>query len=290
MQIGCHGLVWAGSFEREALASALSRTHAAGFDAFELPLMNPAAFDLDGALEVIEAAPVKVVAASLGQSRDSDPSLGDPESFQAGLAKIGRALEIVQALGAPYLVGVLYGELRKYTEPITDAQRADVVDFVRRIADDAGERGIELGLEVVNRYESNHLNTGRQALDFIDRVDRPNVKVHLDTYHMNIEESDMAQPVLDCGDRLGYVHVGESHRGYLGSGTVDYMNFFHALDRINYDGPITFETFSTAIIHEDLSRMLAVWRNLWEDSEDLALRANQFIRAHYRAAQTTRMH
>ena len=77
---------------------------------------------------------------------------------------------------------------------------------------------------------------------------------------MNIEESDLLSPVLDAGDGLGYVHIGESHRGYLGSGRVDLDSSFRARNRIGYDGPITVESFSTAVVDETLGRGLAVWR------------------------------
>jgi D-psicose/D-tagatose/L-ribulose 3-epimerase len=145
-------------------------------------------------------------------------------------------------------------------------------------------------LEVVNRYESNLLNTGRQALEYLKEVDRPDVSVHLDTYHMNIEESDLFQPILDAGDRLGYLHIGESHRGYLGTGSVDFGSAFRALDRINYDGPIVFESFSSAVVSPTLSNTLGIWRNLWSDGDDLAAHANRFIRDQLAAVQTIELH
>jgi D-psicose/D-tagatose/L-ribulose 3-epimerase len=116
------------------------------------------------------------------------------------------------------------------------------------------------------------------------------VTVHLDTYHMNIEEPDMFSPVLACGDRLGYVHIGESHRGYLGSGSVDFDSFFRGLAHINYDGPVVFESFSSAVVHEDFSHMLGIWRNLWSDSEDLAAHANSFIRNQVTSVASIGMH
>ena len=142
----------------------------------------------------------------------------------------------------------------------------------------------------MNRYETNLLNTGRQALAFLDEIGSDNVRVHLDTYHMHIEESDMFNPVLDAGDRLGYVHIGESHRGYLGSGTVDFDPFFRALARVGYDGPVVFESFSSAVVNQDLSRMLGIWRNLWQDSDDLAAHAQRFIRDRLHSVGTIAMH
>ena len=94
---------------------------------------------------------------------------------------------------------------------------------------------------------------------------------------MNIEEDGFVKQVEQCGDRLGYVHIGESHRGYLGTGTIDFDAFFGALVRSGYDGPVTFESFSSAVVHPELSNQLAVWRNLWDDGDDLARHAYEFM-------------
>jgi D-psicose/D-tagatose/L-ribulose 3-epimerase len=131
-------------------------------------------------------------------------------------------------------------------------------------------------LEVVNRYESNVVNTAAEMLRLLDDTGTA-VGVHLDTYHMNIEEDGFVKPVELLGDRLGYVHIGESHRGYLGTGTIDFDAFFGAVVASGYDGPITFESFSSAVVHPDLSNNLAVWRNLWSDGDDLARHAREFM-------------
>jgi D-psicose/D-tagatose/L-ribulose 3-epimerase len=107
---------------------------------------------------------------------------------------------------------------------------------------------------------------------------------------MNIEEPDMFSPVLAAADRLGYVHIGESHRGYLGSGTVDFDSFFRALATVDYDGPVVFESFSSTVVHPELSSMLGVWRNLWQDGEDLGQHANSFIRNQLRSVESIAMH
>ena len=81
------------------------------------------------------------------------------------------------------------------------------------------------GIEVCNRYETHVVNTARQALALVDDIGADNVMIHLDTYHMNIEEDDLVRPLRDVGDRLGYVHIGENHRGLLGSGHIDFTGF-----------------------------------------------------------------
>ena len=102
-------------------------------------------------------------------------------------------------------------------------------------------------------------------MEYIAEVGAPNVVVHLDSYHMNIEENDFRQPVFDSGDRLGYVHIGENHRGYLGQGHIDFAQLFGALAEVGYDGVITFESFSSAVVDEDLSRILRIWRDMWTE-------------------------
>jgi D-psicose/D-tagatose/L-ribulose 3-epimerase len=158
------------------------------------------------------------------------------------------------------------------------------------LALDPAGSGLRVNLEVVNRYETNIFNTSKGALEFIADVDHPSVGVHLDTYHMNIEESDMWNPVLAAGDKLVYVHIGESHRGYLGTGSVDFDGLFRALGHIGYTGPIAFESFSTAVVSDELSRTLAIWRNLWEDNVDLGRHAYEFITGKLRSVETIAFH
>ena len=126
----------------------------------------------------------------------------------------------------------------------------------------------------------------------IERIDlHPTSRPIIDTYHMNIEEGFLAQgPGGLRRPDLGYFHIGESHRGYLGTGTVDFTAVFRSLERIGYDGPIAFESFSSAVVDPVLSKMLGVWRNLWSDSYDLARHAKAFMDAQRVAAKHAVQH
>lgn len=197
---------------------------------------------------------------------------------------------MVAESGGSALCGVIYSAMQKYMAPASAASRATSAAALRRLGDAAAQAGVELSLEIVNRYETNIANTARAGLAFLSEIGHDNVHLHLDTYHMNIEESGMLEPILDAGDRLRYFHIGESHRGYLGTGTVDFDSAFRALARSGFDGPIVFESFSSAVVSASLSNTLGIWRNLWVDSDDLAAHANRFIRDHLRAVQTIAMH
>ncbi|MCU1571552.1 MAG: epimerase [Naasia sp.] len=289
MQIGAHALVFTGKFDEAGIRLAIEATRRAGLDLIEIPLMDPQNFDRKLAARLLEENGVEATA-SLGLSDSTDLTSPDPAIVAAGEAMLTECLEIVAAMGGKHICGVLYSAMKKYMEPVTAQGRASSAAAIGRLGTRAADLGIALSLEVVNRYETNVMNTGREALKFLDEVDNPSVSIHLDSYHMNIEEADMTSPVLDVGDRLGYVHIGESHRGYLGSGTVDFGGFFRGLARIGYDGPIVFESFSSAVVDRDLSRMLGIWRNLWDDSDDLAAHANRFIRDQLRAVESIGMH
>jgi D-psicose/D-tagatose/L-ribulose 3-epimerase len=287
--IGVHALVWVGGWTEPEARTAIESTKAAGYDLIEIPLLDPWSVDVKMTQRLLEEHELGMTA-SLGLAPETDVSSEDPAVVQAGERLLRQAADVVRDLGGDYLCGVIYCNLGKYAGPPTDRGRANSVHAIQRLADHAAASGISLGVEVVNRYESNLFNTARQALAFITDVDRPNVYVHLDTYHMNIEEPDMVSPVLRCGDRLGYVHIGESHRGYLGSGSVDYAGFFRALAQVRYGGTITFESFSSAVVSPVLSNMLAIWRNLWDDSTDLASHARSFIDGHLRAVASIEHH
>jgi D-psicose/D-tagatose/L-ribulose 3-epimerase len=287
--IGCHALVFTGDFDTAGIESSVRRARHAGFDLIEFPLMEPTSFDSAAARRALDAEGLQVTA-SLGLPYEADVSSDDPEIVAAGRELLEVALDRTAEMGGRYLCGVLYGSMRKHTAPASAGGRASSAAVLRTLAERAATLGVRLSLEVVNRYESNLVNTGRQALEFLKEIERPEVSVHLDTYHMNIEESDLFQPILDAGDRLGYFHIGESHRGYLGTGSVDFGTAFRALDRIGYAGPIVFESFSSAVVSPTLSTTLGIWRNLWNDGDDLAAHANRFIRDQIAAVRTIELH
>jgi D-psicose/D-tagatose/L-ribulose 3-epimerase len=277
MRIGCHGLVWTGVYDADGIRHAVSKTREAGFDLIEFPLMDPFTFDVPTARAALDEHGL-VATGSLGLDESTDISSEDEAAVRAGEALLERAVDVLAELGAEHLCGIIYSAMRKYMEQATPRGVANSQAVIGRIAERARQTGIKVSVEVTNRYESNVLNTARQAREFVKGTGDPDVGVHLDTYHMNIEETDMFSPVLDTADLLSYVHIGESHRGYLGTGSVDFDSFFAALHRTGYDGPVVFESFSSSVVSPDLSRMLGIWRNLWSDSDELGAHANRFIR------------
>ena len=214
-----------------------------------------------------------------------------PAQPKRAMEFLTNAMDKLEALGGDYLCGCIAYALGLFTgAPPTDAERQTVIEVLGEVAADAKKRGITLGLEVVNRHEGYVFTSLADARAAIKAIGADNIQLHADTYHMNIEEADFMQPVLACGSRLGYVHIGESNRGYLGSGTVDFAQFFKALTLIGYQGVITFESFSSTVVNEDLSNALAIWRNLWDDGMNLATHARQYMANSLQAAAMARSH
>jgi D-psicose/D-tagatose/L-ribulose 3-epimerase len=278
LEFGGHALVWAGDWSAEGARAAISGAARSGYDYVEIALLDPWKVDIAMTRDLLAEYGVRAHA-SLGLSPTTDVTSTDTSIIAKGDELLRKATDVLHGLGGTELCGVLYCSLGKYPGPASRENRANSVAAMQRLSDYAADKGINVNLEVVNRYETNIMNTGIEGLAFLDEVNRPNTFIHLDTYHMNIEEDGMEKSVIAAGDKLGFVHIGESHRGYLGSGNVDFDTFFSALKKINYQGPITFESFSSAVVDPALSNTLCVWRNLWSDSDDLASTALSFMKA-----------
>lgn len=280
LEYGGHALVWSGDWTPEGARKAISGAARAGYDFIEIALLDPWKVDVALTRDLLQEYNLRAHA-SLGLSSTTDVTSTDKAIVAKGDELLRKATDVLSAIGGKELCGVIYCALGKYPGPASRANRANSIAAMQRLADYAAEKDLNINFEVVNRYETNIMNTGLEGLAFLDEVDRPNAYLHLDTYHMNIEEDGMEKSVLAAGDRLGYVHIGESHRGYLGTGNVNFDQFFAALKKINYQGPITFESFSSEVVDPNLSNTLCVWRNLWKDSDDLARTALMYMKERY---------
>lgn len=158
----------------------------------------------------------------------------------ASVAYYERLVEFAHAIGAP-LIGC-HGLVSR-VRPIGDLgrERELLVDAVRRICRSASSVGVRVAFEVLNRYESCHVNTGAEALAMLDEVHADNLGVLLDAYHMNIEEPDPAGALRAAGHRLTLFHLADSNREGLGRGHVDVSAHLGALEDVGYDGPIILE-------------------------------------------------
>lgn len=267
--LGVHWLILSKTWDEAGARHAIREAKRIGYDFIETPPTPPDSGITRVTRDALAEAGLGATVC-LGLSADQDPTSPDPAIRARGEAFLKDAVETCARIGGFMVSGITYSAFQKYMAPCTAEGRAAAVGVIRRVAEAALPHGIRIGLEVVNRYETNLLNTADQALSFCRETGMDNVQIHLDTYHMNIEETDVARAIANAGDRIGFFHIGDSNRGYLGAGNIDFNAYFRALQQVGYTGPVSFESFSSTMIDQPLLGVLAIWRDTWEDGRDLA--------------------
>ncbi|MER8676966.1 MULTISPECIES: sugar phosphate isomerase/epimerase [unclassified Mesorhizobium] len=283
-RIGIHSFVWSASSAQGDLERTLANTKEAGFDLIEFSYLDPANVDVGGLARRI--ADLKLgVAISIGLPADGDISSADKAVAARGVEILNETIALTRDLGGQKVGGILSTSHGLQTQAPTRDQWNRSAGTLAKVAETAKSAGVALNLEIVNRFESNLLNTASQGLAFIADTGSDNIFLHLDTFHMNIEEADVGLAIRHAADKIGYVHIGESHRGFLGTGNIDFAAIFDALTAIGYRDDLSFESFSSKIVDENLSRKTAIWRNLWADNMELARHARAFISIGLETAQ-----
>lgn len=269
---GIHTSLWSHEWTREAAELSIAEAAKYGLAFVEIPLLEPAKADTGHTRALLEKHGIEAVC-SLGLPNDSRPT-NNPDK---ALEFLTLALDKTAEIGAKALSGVVYGSIGERTgNPPTQAEYDAVVKVMEKVAAHARKLDLELGLEAVNRYENHMLNTTEQALGVIERIGAPNVFLHLDTYHMNIEEKGQANGILKAGKHLKYIHLSESDRGVPGSGTIAWDEVFAGLAGIGFSGGMAMESF----IHmpPQLASALSVWRPVANSREEILAEGLPFLR------------
>jgi len=272
--IGIISMFYARPFEAGHLA-LLGRMKQSGMDFIELLVPEPGELDLAATRRALADAGLGVVlAARVNLSRDL--ASADPQAHEAGVRYLEYCAETAAALGAHLVGGPLYGAPLVFAgrapAPIAEngreARVGRVVSGLSTAARRAADLGVRLAVEPLNRFETDLASTTVQGLDLVSQVDSPAVGLLLDTFHMNMEDGDLADAILRAGPRLFHFQANENHRGFIGSGHIDWPAIARALVRAAYQGPITLEPFRRQ--EQRLGVALAQWRAPTEN-EDQAL-------------------
>lgn len=254
-RLGAHSFLWSADVTPDTVGWLAGQAAAAGLDFVEMPLLDPDNMD-PAALKAGLGEPAVGVTCSLGLPAHAYA----PENPEAAVAVLERALAIADRLGASALTGVIYGCIGRVSgQPPTAAEWDTIAGVLERVAATARARGLRLGVEPVNRYESHLVNTAAQGRALLDRIGADNTFLHLDTYHMNIEEEGFLPPIEASAASLGYLHLSESQRGVPGRGNVAWDDVFRALAASGFDGDLALEAFAHA--DAKIAAGLSLWRN-----------------------------
>ena len=253
-KFGAHAFVWIGEWTTEKGNYAIAQAAETGFEFIEIPLLRPAEFDAASHRRALDQAGIDVTC-SLVLPKDAHM----PHQPEKALAFLTQALDAMEALECSYLGGCIAYALGTLTgAPPTPEERQTVVEVLTELARDAKRRGITLALEACNRYETYLYNTLADTRETILAVGAENLKLHADTYHMNIEEEGFYTPLVEAADVLDYIHMSESHRGLVGTGTVNWDQVWQGLADAGFQGHLVLESF--AAINPDLAAATCLWR------------------------------
>jgi D-psicose/D-tagatose/L-ribulose 3-epimerase len=274
-----HAYTWAPQWTTKDGAYAVERAAAMGFDFLVVPIRNHENIDAQAIAKIFSDAGIKPVTTSPLQA-DNDISSTERTVWQRGVDRHKAALDLAAAMGADRMGGILYSAFGKANGIATQDNFAAAAEGLAIIADRAKEMGMLLSLEVVNRYETNLINTAADAIRMIETIGANNVKVHLDTFHMNIEEDDMMAALETALPHLAYFEIDQNHRGLLSRGTLDFSPYLARLREADYDGLVGVEAFSSAVSHPDIVAGVGAWRNMFEHGDQVALEAVELLKRH----------
>lgn len=277
MKYGMNLLLWTGELNDE-LIPVLESLKDMGYDGVELPIFN---LELDYAAwgQRLDDIGLERTAVTV-RGEDDNPISPDAAVRAKAVELTKKTLDCCQAVGATHLVGPYHSALGVFSgKGPTDDEWKWGVDSMRQVAQHAGEVGVTLGVECLNRFETYLLNTHSDSARFAREVDHPNCRVMYDTFHANIEEKDIPQAIRDCADVLCHVHISENDRSTPGAGNVRWDQNFSTLKEVGYEGWLMIEAFGLAL--PELAAATKIWRKMFDSEEQLARDGLKFMRDQY---------
>ena len=249
-----------------------------GFDTVEIPIEDPSHIDpahVKGELDKHDLV-CGSICACMGPDRDLR---GTPEQQQTGLNYMLKLIDQMVVLDCPSLIGPVYSAVgRADAVPAEEYQQQwkTVAGHLKTLCDYAQKNGRQVCLEPLNRFETDFINTCDQGLKMLRDVGSPALKLHLDTFHMNIEEKEQAAAIRKAGKRLGHFHACGSDRGTPGNDHIDWKPIARALKQVKYNGDVVIESFTTDV--KVIARAAAIWRRIEPTRNEIAVKGLKFLR------------
>jgi len=274
MKLGIHAYAWTSQWTNDTL-ELIDRVKNLGLDFIEIPLMVLETFDAPAIKTRLENVGLGAVTSTVLLG-DTDISSDDPDIRNKGIAYLKKCVKATADIGATSFSGVIYSQhVRALDKRPTEKHWEYSANCLKIAARMATDLGVKIGIEPVNRYETFLINTCDQALKLKEMIGENSVKIHLDTYHMNIEEKSYYDATIKAGQDLIHYHLCENDRGIPGTGLVGWDEIFKALAEINYQGNAALESFVDAT--DNMNTW--VWRQLAPDGDTLLKEGVAFIQS-----------
>lgn len=278
MKFGINTYLFSSPFTNESI-SFFPKFKEWGFDFVEIAVEEPSNIDAAYIRKALDENELECrsVCAATGPGRDLR---GNRKEQVTSLEYVQALIDIAPILGSELVAGPIYSSVGRadlFPEDKKEKQWKTVVSNLRILADYAAEHNVKLALEPLNRYETDFINTCEQVLKLIADVGRDSLVVHLDSFHMNLEEKDPAHAIKLAGNKLGLLHASGSDRGTPGGDQINWDRIFAALDNINYQGDIVIESFTPDV--KVIAKAASIWRQVEPSKESIAVDGLKFLRS-----------
>lgn len=277
VKFGVSTWLWTSPFTTETI-SLFPKIKSMGFDAVEIPVEYP---------EMIDAKKIKValkdngiqaiVCGAFGPDRDLTHE--DQAVHKTCFDYITQCLDLCNAWDAGFLAGPMYSAVGKARMVSAEQRKTEwerAVKNIEKVSRMAHERNLSIALEPLNRFESDLINTAEDVMRLIRDVNHPSAKVLLDGFHMAIEERNIEEAIVTAGDKLIHVQVSENYRGTPGTGQTPWHFYKKGLEKINYQGAVSIESFTPEI--KSLAGAVCIWKNLAPSQDGFASDGVTFLK------------
>lgn len=277
VKFGVSTWLWTSPFTTETV-SLFPKIKSMGYDAVEIPVEYPEKIDakkVNAALSEYGLEPV--VCGAFGPSRDLTND--DPAVHENCFSYIRQCLDLCNAWDAKFLAGPMYSAVGKARMVPPEQKKIEwerAVTNLHKVSKLAGERGLAIALEPLNRFESDLINTAEDVMRLVKDINHPAAKVLLDGFHMAIEERNLEEAITLVGDKLIHVQVSENYRGTPGTGQTPWDSFRRGLSNINYKGVVSIESFTPEI--KELAGAVCIWKNLAPSQDEFASQGLAFLK------------
>jgi len=279
MKFGINTLLYAGTFTDEHVNALFGRFAEMGFSGVEIALEKKGDIDYKKTLKVFKENNLECAAICglFGENRDIRGP--NKEYIEGGLCYIKDCIEACVEMECSLLTGPVYSAVGRATLVPEDEKKIQwntVVENLGEACQWAEKYGVNIALEPLNRFETDFLNICSDAVRLVKDVGSKNLKIHLDAFHMNIEEKNSAIAVLDAADLLYMFHASENDRGAPGTGQVHWKSIADALKRIKYDKWVVIESFTPD--NKVIAKAASIWRQTEESAFALAEKGLGFLK------------
>jgi len=279
MQFGANTFIWRSPFSTKTDLDLIDKVKEIGFDFIELAVEFPDLIELSTLKYTLRQKGMQAVMCGVFGPGRNLSSLEEEERANAD-SYLKWMIDAAAEMETGLVIGPMYSAVGKarLEDPVDREQEWQLaVSGLKAMCKHAADRGVRLAFEPLNRFETDMVNVVEQGLKLIADVGEPNLGLHIDTFHMHLEEKDPGAAIRQAGDRVFHVHACENDRGVPGTGQVNWESIFQALHEINYQGLVSIESFTPEV--KSIARAVNIWRTIAPDQDTIASEGLKFIKS-----------